>query len=170
LTIYDLEFGTLPVRLLGKDEPLALVVVRGFGREPMTLLTSLRVTRGRKSLWWVISAYLTRWRIEETIRFIKQSYQVEDIRLLTYIRLQNMMAILLAVAYFAMVYLGFRIKLRVLAGHVLKAARRLFGIPDFHFYAHADGIRELLFGRQKGLERINPLLHTREQQLSLFDP
>ena len=169
-TIYDLEFGALPVRLPGKDEPLALVVVRGFGKEPMTLLTSHRVTRGRKSLWWVISAYLTRWRIEETIRFIKQSYQVEDIRLLTYIRLQNMMAILLAVAYFAMVYLGFRIKLRVLAGHVLKAARRLFGIPDFQFYALADGIREILFGRQKGLERINPILNTHEHQLNLFDP
>jgi hypothetical protein len=81
-----------------------------------------------------------------------------------------MMAILLAVAYFAMVYLGFRIKLRVLAGHVLKAARRLFGIPDFQFYALADGIRELLFGRQKGLERINPILNTQEHQLSLFDP
>ena len=110
------------------------------------------------------------WRIEETIRFIKQSYQVEDIRLLTYVRLQNMMASLLAVAYFAMAYLGLRIKLRVLAGHVLKAAQRLFGIPDFRFYALADGIREILFGRQKGLERINPILHTHEQQLSLFDP
>jgi hypothetical protein len=169
-TIYDLEFGCLPVRLPGKDEPLTLVVVRGFGQEPMTLLTSLRVTRSRKALWWVISAYLTRWRIEETIRFIKQSYQVEDIRLLTYVRLQNMMAILLAVAYFAMVYLGVRIRLRVLAGHVLKAARRLFGTPDFRFYALADGIRELLFGRHKGLERINPPLNTHKHQLYLFDP
>jgi hypothetical protein len=169
-TIYDLEFGALPVKLPGHEEPLTLVVVRGFGQEPMTLLTSLPVTRGRKVLWGVISAYLTRWRIEETIRFIKQSYQVEDIRLLTYVRLQNMMAILLAVAYFAMVYLGFRIKLRVLAGHVLKAAQRLFGIPDFQFYALADGIRELLFGRQKGLERINPILNTHEKQMCLFDP
>ena len=169
-TIYDLEFGALPVHLPGQDIPVTLVVVRGFGQEPMALLTSLRVTRGRKSLWWVISAYLTRWRIEETIRFMKQSYQVEDIRLLTYIRLQNMMAILLAVAYFAMVYLGLRIKLRVLAGHVLKAARRLFGVPDFQFYALADGIRELLFGRHKGLESINPLPHPQKHQLNLFDP
>lgn len=169
-TIYELEFGALPVHLPGKNIPLTLVVVRGLGHEPMALLTSLRVTRGRKSLWWVISAYLTRWRIEETIRFMKQSYQVEDIRLLTYIRLQNMMAILLAVAYFAMVYLGLRIKLRVLAGHVLKAARRLFGVPDFQFYALADGIRELLFGRQKSLERLNPLLNPQKHQLNLFDP
>jgi len=80
------------------------------------------------------------------------------------------MALLPAVAYFAMVYLGFRIKLRVLAGHVLKAARRLFGIPDFQFYALADGIHEVLFARQKGLERINPPLQTHEHQLNLFDP
>jgi len=61
--------------------------------------------------------------------------------------LHNMMALVLAVAYFAMVYLGIKTKLRVLACHVLKAARRLFGIPDFRFYALADGIREFLFSR-----------------------
>jgi hypothetical protein len=52
----------------------------------------------------------------------------------------------------------------------IKAARRLFGTPDFRFYALADGIREFLFGRQNGLERLNPLLNTKENQLNLFDP
>ncbi len=102
--------------------------------------------------------------------FIKQSYNLEDIRLLTYRRLQNMMALVLAVAYFAMVYLGIKTKLRVLARHVLKAARRLFGIPDFRFYALADGIRELLFGRQKGLEGFTQMLKIENQQMNLFDP
>ncbi|MFQ6119649.1 MAG: hypothetical protein ACE5KE_07165, partial [Methanosarcinales archaeon] len=82
----------------------------------------------------------------------------------------NMMALVLAVSYFAMVYLGIKTKLRVLARHVLKAARRLFGIPDFRFYALADGIRELLFRRQKGLESFNLMLKEENMQLSLFDP
>jgi len=103
----------------------------------MMLLTNVQVKKSRKSLWRIIKCYITRWSIEETIRFIKQSYNLEDIRLLTYRRLQNMMALVLAVAYFAMVYLGIKTKLRVLARHVLKAARRLFGIPDFRFYALA---------------------------------
>ena len=30
-----------------------------------------------------------------------------------------------------------------LAAHLLKAAKRLFGIPDFRLYALADGIREV---------------------------
>jgi len=134
------------------------------------LLTDLRVTKSRKSIWWVVESYLTRWRIEETIRFLKQSYKVEDIRLLTYHRLQNMMAILTAVSYFAMVYLGLRTKMRVLARHVMGVTRRLFGIPDFHFYALADGIREYLFGRQSGLDVFHNQWLEENKQLSLFNP
>jgi len=147
-----------------------LACVRGFGQDPMMLLTDLRVTKSRKSLWRIIELYLTIWRIEETIRFIKQSYQVEDIRLLTYQRLQNIMAILTAVSYSAMVYLGLRTKLRVLAWHVMGTTRRLFGIPDFHFYALADGIREYLFGRQKGLQGFHYQWIEENNQLNLFDP
>ena len=46
----------------------------------------------------------------------------------------------------------------------------LFGIPDFRFYALADGIRELLFGRQKGLEGFTQMLKTENLQMNLFDP
>lgn len=115
------------------------------------LLTNVSLKKTRKSLWWAVESYMTRWTIEETIRFIKQSYQLEDIRLLTYIRLQNMMALVQAAAYFAMAYLNLRTKLRVLTGHVLPAARRVFGIPDFRFYALADGIKAYLFGQKRGL-------------------
>ena len=38
-TSYDLQFGAHPVKLPGRSEPLYLVVVRGFGQEPMMLLT-----------------------------------------------------------------------------------------------------------------------------------
>jgi hypothetical protein len=50
-----------------------------------------------------------------------------------------------------MAYLSLSTKLRVLTGHVLQAARRLFGIPDFRFYARADGIKAHLFGQKRGL-------------------
>ena len=78
----------------------------------------------------MVAAHLTQWRIEEMLRFIKQSYRPEDIRVQRYIRLQNMLAILMAVVYFTAVYLG-KLKLRVLARHLVKAACRVFGIPDF---------------------------------------
>ena len=139
-----LDYGFRPVRLPEHpDLPLWLVVVRGLGAKPMMLLTNLSLRKNRKVLWWVVSAYLTRWRIEEAIRFIKQSYDLEDIRVLTYERLRNMAVLVNAVAFFTAVVLGTRIKLEILATHLLKAAKRLFGIPDFRLYALADGIREV---------------------------
>ena len=62
----------------------------------------------------------------ETIRFVKQSYQLEDIRVLTYDRLRNMMGLVLAASYFAAVYLGVRAKMEILVTHVLKASKRIF--------------------------------------------
>ncbi len=91
-----MEVGYRRVRLPDREDELGLVVVKGFGREPMMLLTNLCLKRSRKCVWHIVEAYLTRWRIEETIRFMKQSYQLEYIRLLKYSHLQNMMAILMA--------------------------------------------------------------------------
>ena len=89
------------------------------------------------------SAYLARWRIEGTIRFTKQSCELEDIRVLTYERPRNMAVLVNAAAFFTAVVLETRIKLDILATHLPGASKRLFGIPDFRLYALADGIREV---------------------------
>jgi hypothetical protein len=165
-----LECGLRKVRLPDRREELTLVVVKGFGDEPLMILTNLAVRRSRKSIWHVVQSYLTRWRIEDVIRFIKQSYQLEDIRCLTYRRLQALMVLVTAAAYFAAVYLGLRMKLRVLAGHVLRAAKRLFGIPDFRLYALADGIRQFLYSQTQGLKKLLALQNPLPVQPTLFDP
>ena len=68
----QISFGTMPVRLpMFPDRQLHLVVVKGFGQQPMMLLTSLPVDASFKSQWRIVEGYLSRWRIEETIRFIK---------------------------------------------------------------------------------------------------
>ena len=130
-----------------------MVVVDGLG-------PNLILPRSRKSQWRVVESYLGRWRVEETIRFIKQSYQLEDIRLLKYERLRNLVMLVLATAYFASVYLGKRAKLVILVQHIERAAKRIYGVPEFRFYAIADGI-QLLFGRNTGIgpPRANPCLN-----------
>lgn len=141
---YRLDYGFRRVRLPHHPQvPLWLVVVRGLGEKPLMLLTNIEMRRNRAALWWVVSAYLTRWRIEETIRFIKQSYDLEDIRVMTYRRLQNMVVLVNAVAFFTASVIGSRMKLEILATHLITASKRLFGIPDFRYYAIADGIREV---------------------------
>lgn len=165
-----LACGMRKVRLPGRGEELILVVVKGFGEEPLMILTNLPVRRSRKSLWHVITSYITRWRIEDVIRFVKQSYRLEDIRCLTYRRLQTLMVLVTAAAYFAAVYLGLRMKLRVLAGHVLRASKRVFGIPDFRLYALADGIRQFLYSQTQGLTRLFELQNSPPAQPMLFNP
>ena len=61
-------------------------------------------------------------------------------------------------------------KLRVLASHVLRASKRVFGIPDFRFYALADGIRQFLFSQTQGLKRFFELQDQVPIQPQLFDP
>jgi hypothetical protein len=146
---FDLRFGSVPVQLPEMDAPLNMVVVKGFGDQPMMMLTTLQIKPGVKDLWFVIQAYLKRWSIEETIRFIKQTYDLENIRVLKYARLQNMMALLLAVFYFVAVVLDQTQKLTIMAGHVLKCAKRVFGIPDFKYYALGDGLSNI-FSRFPG--------------------
>jgi hypothetical protein len=167
---YRIEVGALSVRL--PEHPavrLSLVVVKGFGETPLMLLTNVVLPRRRKKMWWVVEAYLTRWRVEETIRFVKQSYQEEDVRVLTYVRLRNLAALVLAASFFAAVHLGRSVKLQVLTLHALKAAKRLFGIPDFRYYAVADGIRAILTRHGRGT--LYPRGHAPPQpQPSLFAP
>ena len=96
--LVQLACGMRKVRLPNRREELTLVVVKGFGEEPLMILTNLAVRRSRKSVWHVVQSYITRWRIEDVIRFVKQSYRLEDMRCLTYHRLQALMALVTAAA------------------------------------------------------------------------
>jgi hypothetical protein len=143
--VYDLRYGAEPIQLPGRAEKLWLVVIAGFGHEPMMLLTNLDLAaRDSQSLWWIVQIYLTRWKIEETFRFIKQSYNLEDIRVMKYQRLKNLVILVTAAAYFAATFLGQQMKLRILCEKLLIISQRFFGIPPFRFYALADGIRRIL--------------------------
>ena len=94
--VYNIEAGFRRVKLPGRKEQLSLVVIKGLGHQPLMLLTNLEVVKSRKSLMFVVLSYFRRWQIEETIRFAKQTFKIEDIRLRKYDRLQNMIAIVLA--------------------------------------------------------------------------
>jgi hypothetical protein len=147
--MFNLSFGYVKAKLPDMDTPLNMVVVRGLSNQPMMLLTTLEIGASQKDVWFVVQAYLRRWGVEETIRFIKQTYDLENIRVLKYTRLQNMMALLLAVFYFAAVILDQNQKLTIMTGYILKSAKRVFGIPDFKYYALGDGLSNI-FSRFPG--------------------
>jgi len=165
---FELRFGYCTVRLPGREEPLSLLVIHGFGQQPLMLLTNVQLSNSFRSLWRMVRRYLKRWAIEDTIRYIKTCYELEDVRVLTYQSLRNLMVLLLAVMYFAACVLDTHARLRVMARYVERAAKRVFGIPDFKYYALADGLRAL-FARSPGFVR--PRIHKNTSpQLHLFPP
>ena len=124
--------------ILPANQPHAIRAVERF----KMLLTTIRLRRSAKVLKRVLFSYLRRWSIEETIRFIKQTYDLENIRVLRYVCLQNMMALVLAVFYFLAAILDTHHKLKVMAGHVLDSATlRSIGPPRWcgpYLLPHAE--------------------------------
>jgi hypothetical protein len=154
LIVYDdgkekrraVRYNAVAVKLPDYDKALYLVVVKGFGIKPMMLLTSCTINiRKKQSIWKIVEYYLARWKCDESYRYIKQCYNLEDIRVRSYTSIRNIVVLVLAVSYFAAVYLGHNIKLRLLVERVFLVSKRFFGVPSFFNYAIADGIYNLLF-------------------------
>lgn len=166
----QIGFGVLDVRLPDRPgTPLRMVVVKGFGQKPMMLLTNLEGTESYRSLWQVVEGYITRWRVEEAIRFIKQAYSLEDMRLLNYARLKNMAALAVCAASFAATWMGLGEKLTILRDHVIDISQRIHEVPEAFYYAIADGIRRLFtrFGAGWKRERERPPDPEEERQMLL---
>ena len=91
------------------------------------------------------------------------------IRLLDYTRLKNMMAVVLAAAFFTAVWLGESVRRGILVRNITRVSKRLFGVPDFHYYALADGIARL-FNRcgRWCRERADHGTDEMQQELPLF--
>lgn len=132
--------GTKRVKINGVEKELMLVAIKGFSDKPMLLLTN-----AVKPAAIILEMYLTRWKVEESIRFLKQEYGLKDVRVRNYESLKNTMALLSAVFYFLSVYLGRKLKLSILIKKICEKAKRFFQIPAFNQYALADGIHRLMF-------------------------
>ena len=88
-----LEVGYRRVRLPNHPDELRLVVVKGFGREPMMLLTNLRLKRSRKCIWHIVEAYLTRLADRGDDPLYEAELSAGGHPGLKYSRLQNMMVL-----------------------------------------------------------------------------
>jgi hypothetical protein len=61
---------------------------------------------------------MARWKYDELYRYIKQCYNLEDVRVQSYISIRNIVVLVLAVSYFASAYLGQTIKLQRLVERI----------------------------------------------------
>lgn len=155
-TVINITFGITTVAL--PDNPNQLfyaVIIKGFGQHPMVLITNVEVNiKESKAIYYVVEVYLTRWKCDECYRYIKQSYNLEDVRVRSYTAIRNTVAMVHAIAYFTSVYMGLSLKLKVAVQKIFILSKRFFGVPTFFQYAMADGIFELLKKTRTGIEDI----------------
>lgn len=156
-TIINIEFGITKVAFYDTpDDWYYAVVVKGFGQHPMILLTNLNNinTHDSRSIYTIVEKYLTRWKCDECYRYIKQSYNLEDVRVRSYFAIRNVTVLINAIAYFTSIYLGHSVKLQIMVQKIFILSKRFFGIPSFFNYAMADGIFELLKKDNTALQKV----------------
>ena len=80
---YSLKVSHIKVKLpVLQDMPLNMVVVYGYGKKPMKLLTNHSI-KGKDDVLRILKSYITRWRIEELFRVQKEEFQLEKTRTMT---------------------------------------------------------------------------------------
>jgi hypothetical protein len=153
-SVINITFGATKVSLPDyPDQCYYAVVIKGFGEQPMILLTNKEINiKESKSIYRIVEIYLTRWKCDECYRYIKQSYNLEDVRVRSYTSIRNITVMVHAIAYFTSIYIGMNLKLKIMVQKIFILSKRFFGIPTFFNYAMADGIFELLKKSRTGVD------------------
>jgi hypothetical protein len=161
------KMSFIPVRLCEfPTNEMVLVVVYGFGNEPMLLLTNLKMREKKKLCHIVTKVYLMRWRIEEYFKFKKQQFELEDLRVMSLqsIRNLNMLATLAAG------YIGLTSAVHkdsVFLMELKECSKRIYDIPKFVFYALGYAMERVLSMSRTGINTFIPT-KVKSQQLNLF--
>jgi Transposase DDE domain len=170
-SIVSITFGSIEVTIPDiPNQTYTAVVIKGFGKIPMVLITNKTFdVNEATSTYKLVEIYLTRWKCDECFRYIKQSYNLEDIRVRSYIAIRNMLVIVHAIAYFTSIYMGISLKLKFMVQKIFILSKRFFGVPSFFNYAMADGIFELLKTTRTGFDNLTTKCKSPfEHQLNLF--
>ncbi len=134
-----------------------LVVVYGFGKEPMILLSNV-MSDDRRLPVAIVKIYLMRWRIEEYFRFKKQQYGFEDFRVrsLNAIRALHRILSLLTSLISS---LSEKRDRSIFVMQLIDASKRIITpkgddlYKKFVFYALGDAFRDLLSRANHGIDR-----------------
>lgn len=162
------KMSFIPIKLCefpAKD--MVLVAVYGFGKEPMLLLTNLKMQEKKKLCHIVTKVYLMRWRIEEYFKFKKQQFDLEDLRVMSLQSIRNInMFATLATGYIGLTSSSH--KDSVFLMELMVCSKRIYEIPKFVLYALSYAMERVLSMSKTGISAFIPI-KVKSQQLNLFD-
>lgn len=134
--------GVIPVRFKKLNIPMFMVVVKGFGKTPMMLLTNK--AEAMTDPVSILKAYRLRWEVEEYTRFVKEQFQFEDIRSKKFVSLKNLTALLLLANHFLIRMIALGSKMKIVFTTLLNLAKPVKSKKaKYHAYKVALGIKYL---------------------------
>ena len=162
------KMSCIPVKLCEfPTKDLILVVVYGFGSEPMLLLSNRKMQEKKKLCHIVTKVYLTRWRIEEYFKFKKQQFELEDLRVMSLQSIRNLnMLATLAAGYIGLTSTAH--KDSVFLMELKECSKRIYKMPKFIFYALGYAMERVLSMSRTGINVFIPP-KVKSQQINLFE-
>lgn len=147
----ELKISIISVNLCEfKEKKVNLIVVYGFGEEPMLLISNLE-SKDERIAEVITKVYLMRWKIEEYFKFKKQQFKFEDFRIRKINAIKNL-NILVTILIGFLGLMSEKHKTSKLVMEVIEKSRRIYGKKKFVYYAIADGIYEILKKSTKGIK------------------
>ncbi len=149
----ELKISMIPVSLCEfKNKEINLIVVYGFGKEPMILLSNLK-SNDKRIAEVITKVYLMRWRIEEYFKFKKQQFDFEDFRVRKITAIKNLnMIVTMLIGLIGL--MSEKQKNNKLVIEIISKSKRIYDKKKFVYYAIADGIYEILKKSTKGIKEL----------------
>lgn len=164
--LYTLKVSHVKVSLPSlKDHTFYMLLVYGFGKKPMKLLTNCLI-KGKDDVLRVLKAYLARWRIEELFRVQKQEFQLEKVQTLSLSSLE----IIYTVMNCLIGYYSLKIEKNKLHTQVILDRARASNDKSkikFYLYRFIRGVSNILTFDTAGIRHFHRI-ESRTNQLSLF--
>lgn len=135
-----IQVGWAEFSIPQNGQKLWLIVARGFGRHPLLLVTN-RPVGHEMSAVNLVRAYLKRWGVEEAGRLVKQAFDLENLRVLSWAGLVKL--VWLTMWTYGLVCLV-RQKSRGLYEALLKIYPSFGPTPRYPYYRVAGGLAYLL--------------------------
>src|SRR5690625_65428 len=165
-TIYDLKVSHINVEIPSlKNKKMTMVVVYGYGKDPMMLLTNKQVKQ-KKEVLSILKAYIMRWRIEEMFRVKKSEFGLESIRVRTLKRMNRFLFFVSAIIAFMSMKIE---KQNIFFMSIIHHARGIKAVNKIKMYLYrfSAGMKAILSRDTKGIHHFKYIEKRNSKQLVL---
>lgn len=165
-TPYNLKVSHINVEIPSlKGQKLTMIVVYGYGKDPMVLLTNKQVKK-KDEVLSILKAYITRWRIEEMFRVQKSEFGLEGMRVRSLIKMNRLLFLVAAMITFMSLKIE---KQNVFLATVLMRARGIKNKSQIKMYLYRfiAGMKMILNHDLHGIQHFKYVEKRNPRQLVL---